>query len=404
MNSPYADLPAKAFWRQAVAERLPEDPGEVFSPRFEVTRQTRIMTAGSCFAQHVGRTLREAGFDVIDAEPAPKHMPPDLAARYGFNMFTGRYGNIYTVRQMMQLFDEVFGEGEPADPVWEREGRYFDAQRPNVEPDGHESPEEVMRLRKAHLAALRHAFSEVDLFVFTFGLTEAWTHRESGTVYPTAPGTLAGSYDPEQHVFRNYTFTEILTDFLTLRENLRAIRPDIRFLITTSPVPLTATASGQHVEVASVYSKSILRGVCGELYQRFEDVEYFPSFEIITSQRAGGRYYETNLRSVSSVGVRTAMSVFMNAHGVKMARPETKIVENAKEGAAMRSSLDQFSIPELRQAIRRKKAERSEKSRLSLPEAADATAAHDEDFTDKLELEDDDVVCEDALLEAFSKS
>lgn len=322
-RSPYSKLPRRAYWRGAVAGRDQFDPGDLFQPRFPVTRDMRVVTAGSCFAQHVGRTLREAGFNVLDAEPLPR-VSDAMAHRFGYRLYSARYGNVYTARQLAQLFDEAEGRFTPADPVWRRGDRFHDAQRPNVEPDGLESAELVLDHRRAHLASVSEVFRAADLFVFTFGLTEAFIHRETGTVYPTAPGTIAGEYDPEVHVFKNYDAFEVLADFEQFRESLRAVNPRVRFLVTVSPVPLAATASRGHVEVATTYSKSVLRAVCGMLTAKYDDIDYFPSYEIITSQNARGAYYEDDRRSVSDQGVRTAMGLFMRAHGVGTAGARQK--------------------------------------------------------------------------------
>lgn len=314
--SPYTGLAPRAYWRTGVAERAPLDPGDLFTPRFPVTREMRIATAGSCFAQHVGRALRTAGFGVIDTEPLPAAVSDAVAHRFGYRLFSARYANIYTTRQLAQLLAEANGEVSPALPVWRRGDRFFDAQRPAIEPDGLESEALVLRHREKHLARVRLAFESADLVVFTFGLTEAWIHRETGTVYPTAPGTVAGTFDPEVFAFHNYDAFEVLADFEAVRTRLKARNPDLRFLVTVSPVPLTATASGDHVEVATCYSKSVLRAVCGMLVQRHDDIDYFPSFELITSQGARGAYYETNQRNVSEMGVAAAMGLFKRAHGI----------------------------------------------------------------------------------------
>lgn len=316
MTSPYDTLPDSAFWRSAVGERSPLDPGELYTPRFSVRRQHAIVTAGSCFAQHIGRRLRAAGCKVVDAEPAPSGVPEEVQNRYGFGLYSARYGNIYTARQLLQLLDEATGEVTPALPVWQKKGRFYDAQRPSVEPEGLESVALVRQHRAEHLEAVRRAFTSADIFVFTFGLTEGWIHKASGTVFPTAPGTLAGEYDPELFQFKNFSFSEILADFKTFRRRMMALKPGgMRFVVTVSPVPLTATASGQHVEVATAYSKAVLRAVCGELAQTFPNVDYFPSYEIITSINTRGVYFEPNKRSVSKEGVSAAMSMFLRAHG-----------------------------------------------------------------------------------------
>ena len=155
---------------------------------------------------------------------------------------------------------------------------------------------------------------QTDVFIFTFGLTEAWTDRESGTVYPTAPGTIAGHYDPGRFTFRNFTFPDIYNDFVEVRSILKQLRPDIRFVVTVSPVPLTATASGRHVLTATVHSKSILRAVAGQLEQEFDDVDYFPSYEIITNPAVRSGFFCDNLRNIDQAGVTAAMHTFMSGH------------------------------------------------------------------------------------------
>ena len=125
--------------------------------------------------------------------------------------------------------------------------------------------------------------AQTGLVVFTLGLTETWAHTGSGTVYPTAPGTIAGQIDPDVHSFVNFRAAEIRRDFEAVREVFRAANPDVKFLLTVSPVPLTATASGGHVLPATIYSKSILRTVAGELSEDFDDVDYFPSYLYIVA-------------------------------------------------------------------------------------------------------------------------
>ena len=123
MPTPYDDLPPQAFWRNGVAGG---DLTGLFAPKFPITRDTAVATAGSCFAQHVGRALRSAGLTVLDAEPAPPGLDPDTARSFGFGLYSGRYGNIYTTRQLIQLFDEAFGRRSPEDLVWQREGRFYE--------------------------------------------------------------------------------------------------------------------------------------------------------------------------------------------------------------------------------------------------------------------------------------
>src|SRR5690606_21748827 len=123
---------------------------------------------------------------------------------------------------------------------------------------------------------------------FTLGLTEAWENAETGVVYPTCPGVIAGTFSETKYRFVNYDFPQVLADMQEARALLKEINPEMKMLLTVSPVPLTATASGNHVLVATTYSKSVLRAVCGSMVETFDDVDYFPSYELIASPSARG--------------------------------------------------------------------------------------------------------------------
>lgn len=288
----------------------------------------------------------------MDGEPLHNEFPSELAVKYGYRLFSARYGNVYTARQFLQLLEEADGSRIPSDRVWKMGDRFVDAQRPSIEPDGLPDEETVLTHRTAHLRVVKNLFTNVSTVVFTFGLTEAWQCKESGTVFPTAPGTIAGTFDPKKYEFVNFNMISVFKDFQAIRRKIMEWAPSVKFLVTVSPVPLTATASGQHVEVATSYSKSVLRAACGLAFERFKNVDYFPSYEIMTSQNARGAYYEPNMRSVSAQGVETAMNLFMSAHGI------------------------------------------AQKSVAPIPKAA----------SDGVEVDDDELLaCEESLLEAFAK-
>ncbi|QNM83464.1 GSCFA domain-containing protein [Sphingomonas sabuli] len=350
MQSPYSDLSPRQFWRSGVAEADGLVAPELYRKKFEIAQDMPVMTAGSCFAQHIGRNMRKNGYKVLDVERPPPGMLPDDAAKFGFGIYSGRYGNIYTSSQLLQLLREAFGLIEPHDPVWERDGRFFDAQRPSVEPNGLETREAVIAHRQSHLSAIRTLLKKARLLVFTLGLTETWRHKESGTVYPTAPGTIAGSFDPSTYEFVNLDYVQVLDDMEAVRALVLERFPGMKFLLTVSPVPLTATATDKHVMAATVYSKSVLRAVAGKLSDTYDDVDYFPSYEIITSSLSGGNFFEKNLRSVRAVGVNSVMETFFAEHG--------------------------GGDPPAAAAAKRRRVEDAD--------------------------EDDDVVCEEALLEAFA--
>lgn len=314
-RSPYSGLPQRAFWRGGVAGAAPV-PSDIYRPKFPVTRDTRVFTAGSCFAQHVGAAMKDVGINVIEAEPARRGLPPETARRFGYGVYSARFGNIYTVRQFRQLVDEV-GGATPALPIWEKDGRFWDAQRPGIEPDGLASPALVAEMRAAHLVAVAEALTQANVIVFTLGLTEAWEHRETGTVYPTAPGTIAGTYDPDTFRFVNYGVADILDDFAALDDALAHLNPNLKWVLTVSPVPLAATASDDHVLSATTRSKATLRVACDILSANSDRIDYFPSYDLVTSPAHPQGAFADDLRSVRPEIVAQIMQGFLRSHGLE---------------------------------------------------------------------------------------
>ncbi|MDO5617804.1 GSCFA domain-containing protein [Kocuria sp.] len=286
----------------------------MYRKKFPITPQSTVVTAGSCFAQHISRYLRHAGYNVLDAEPGPQNLPIDLLQEHGYGIYSARYGNIYFVRQLLQLALESMDRWEPADAVWPMGERWIDALRPSVEPAGLLAAEHVRRQRVDHLAAVRRLLEEADVFVFTMGLTEGWEHIASGTVYPTAPGTIGGSFNPEIHRFHNFTVSEIVDDFRQFRDLVQQINPDIKFLLTVSPVPLAATATDHNVLTATTLSKAVLRAAAGELEAAFDDVDYFPSYEIVTCHAPGNQPFDETGRNVRPETVAKVMAYFLAEH------------------------------------------------------------------------------------------
>ncbi len=321
---PYSSQPKSAFWRACR-----QDDGflanDLFKPQHQLSPGDKIATAGSCFAQNIGAYIKQSDLEFVDTEPAPYGLPPETAKTFGYGLFSARYGNVYTSRQLRQLLtDCVTGDVHDA-AVWMKDGRYFDALRPNVEPEGHATAAELKAHRRDHLFQVREIFEQADMFVFTLGLTEVWQDKESGIVFPSAPGVIAGAYDPARHAFVNLSFGEVVEDMNFVLELLREFSPQIRVLLTVSPVPLTATATEEHVLAATTYSKSLLRTVAGEVARTHDNVEYFPSYEMITGAPFAGTSYESNLRSVRRDAVDRVMSVFFGAYdGIRkpdMAQP-----------------------------------------------------------------------------------
>jgi hypothetical protein len=313
--NPYGSLETRAFWSPAVGKRNMFDIDELWRPKFCIRKSTKAVTFGSCFAQHFGHALEKNKFAWTSVEKPPRGMTAEDAKRFNYNVFSARTGNIYTTSLLLQWTRWATGDSAPPeDAVWEKAGRFYDPFRPNIEPDGFASAQEMRDSRQTCIRAFRDAIETADMFVFTLGLTESWWEKgDNGYLayeYAMCPGTLAGTFDADRHIFVNQDYEVVRDNLLLAIRLMRSVKPALKFLLTVSPVPLTATNSGNHVLVATMQSKSILRAVASAVVEVRKGIDYFPSYEIINAAPFRGTFFEANMRSVNPHGVDHVMSTF----------------------------------------------------------------------------------------------
>lgn len=347
MIHPYSDLPAKAFWKTAVADREMLDISSVWAPKSSITEETRIATFGSCFAQHFGRELRSKKYHWLNGEKAPQHFAEEEKQLFNYERFSARTGNIYTTSLLRQWVSWAAGESVPPDEVWQDGDRFFDPFRPNIEPSGFESRDEVVRSRAVTINALQSVIKKANVFVFTLGLTESWLNEVDGFEYPLCPGTVAGTFDEAAHTFLAQDYEYSLRHLHEALATMRRINHKLNVLLTVSPVPLTATKTGQHVLVSTSASKAILRAVAETVSNRFEFVDYFPSYELINSPVFKGAFFEENLRSVTRNGVDFVMKTFFESLQSENSESRSETRGSAKiEAKTLKAGNDEIACDE----------------------------------------------------------
>jgi hypothetical protein len=324
VQSPYKRLADHQFWRRAVERVEPSEVDPVVSGQFKISKSDKVATAGSCFAQHISRTLADVGFNYYVAEHAPPGVSPEEALARNYNVFSARFGNVYTAAQLLQLFERAFEAVDYGESVWRRaDGRIVDPFRPAIEPDGFLSQAEMHASRTEHLACVKRMFASLDVFVFTMGLTEGWRTKGRGAIVPLAPGVVASPDSDEDYEFVNFGVADTITQMATFVEKLRKVNRAAKIVLTVSPVPLVATYEKRHVLASTTYSKSVLRAAASEVASCFDDVAYFPSYEVITGAFNRGQYFEADLRSVTKEGVDHVMRLFLKHYATVDAKQQS---------------------------------------------------------------------------------
>ncbi len=393
---PYVGLPDRQFWKKDPGIKAPIRFDPVSPPPFQLTRRDKIITAGSCFAQHIARVLSEAKFTHLIAEKPHAMVPPDVAKAHNYGMFSARYGNVYTARQLRQLFQRAYGNFEPKAEGWKMPdgSGVVDPFRPQIQPGGFRSQEELNQDRKQHLAAVRYALENANVLVFTLGLTECWADVEDGAVYPVAPGVAGGSYDPKTTEFKNFDEVETYRDLQAALAFARKKNPKLKIILTVSPVPLNATFEDRHVAVSTTWSKAVLRIAAEKATKKFQNCVYFPSYEIITSPQTRSRYYDEDRREVLEEGVSHVMELFFK-HFTNATPQQRGASEDERPGR--RAALQRAAAAQKKRAQGASAKQRAKAAELRKARQAKNQPAQDA-HTDKMEALNK-VLCDEELLD-----
>lgn len=345
-ENPYKSVGSNGYWRSGVADVGVFGLSNLWKAPWALPENAGFITFGSCFAQHMSRALTYRKMNWINAEPAPGGSSWQIKNSFNYDIFSARTGNIYTAAQLLTWARLANGEMPVEDcELWRDSGkRVYDMLRPQIEPDGFSSSEEARASLKSTAAAVRRAIETADVLVFTLGLTEGWQHRHTGMVYAICPGTSAGAFDPDLHAFHNYTYPEIIADLETAFAIFWKLNPALKIILTVSPVPLIATASGAHILTATTYSKSVLRAVAGDLSARHEAIDYFPSYELIAAPPTRAMFFAPDMRGIAAEGVQLVMKHFFN--GLDLSGPPRTKSPTPDDGE-VRNQTDDLACEEI---------------------------------------------------------
>jgi hypothetical protein len=309
-RTPYDDVPPIQRWSSLskdIARGVVDAQGGV---RFTIEPQARIASAGIGFAAPLAQELRTCGTQYFVTEQPPKWLGPEREIALGYRPFSARFGSIYTVEQLRQLFARAFGTFVPVQEFWERDGRYIDPFRPRTTPDGYGSVEELIADRERHLSAVRRMFSDADVFLFTLGRTESWRDRADGAVYPYGPGIAGGSLDSGRYEFHNSRLSEVVDSLHVFIMALREVNPNVRLILSLSPVPLGATMEPVHIVRATTYSKSVLRVAAQEICDAYSFVDYFAAYEMVSQSFFGCDPFTEDRRHLRAGIIESIVKVF----------------------------------------------------------------------------------------------
>jgi len=246
-------------------------------PRFILKENEKIFTIGSCFAREIERVLIENKFDI----PVKRFEVPEDE----FQWPAADLLNEYNAGTIFQRIESVFGKFEYTDDIG-----IDDTKNGCVDLflHIHNKPIRKERLvqRRKEIDELYKELLASSTIIITLGLTECWYDSIGKCYLNKAPSKILIANHPGRYEFHRMDVDDVLK---RMSKSIELINKHSKknILITVSPVPLEATFTTNNAIMANSYSKSVLRIVAEKLTEKFDNVDYFPSYEIALSGGLG---------------------------------------------------------------------------------------------------------------------
>ena len=258
-------------------------------PRFVISRDEKIFTIGSCFVREIESRLINEGFEV----PITKFSLPQ--GEYAFappNLL-----NEYNLGTMYQRIESIYGKFKYSENAGIEEtcdGFYDLFLHINQKPVAYKR----ILQRRSDILNIYELIKNCGTILITLGLTEAWHDNNFVCYLNRAPSKTLISKNPDRFSLHRMGVSDV---FIKLSKMIDLINGHSKkkILLTVSPIPLEATFTGENALMANSYSKSTLRVAAQMVMEKFENVDYYPSYEMAMSGGIGV-FKEDNIHLLES--------------------------------------------------------------------------------------------------------
>ncbi|MBV8370893.1 MAG: GSCFA domain-containing protein [Candidatus Eremiobacteraeota bacterium] len=285
-------------------------------PKFPVRHDDAFFCIGSCFARVIERQLRYRNLNVLSMRYHGELTEAQLGPN-GANKFT-------TASMLNELKWSLAGEPFPDEALVPDGDGYRDLQL--AEAVFAVSPARA-RERRAELLEYFGRLKDADVVVITLGLVEVWYDHLAQLYLNVTPPLETARRFPGRFSVHTSDYAENrarlaeIVDLLTTHG-----RPGARIVVTVSPVPLQRTFGDVDVLSANVYAKSTLRAVAGDLARERANVQYFPSYELVTVTDRN-RAFAPDQAHVTEEASEEIVRAFAKTFGLAEERPHPEFRE-----------------------------------------------------------------------------
>lgn len=243
---------------------------EIPLSKTKISFEDRIMTLGSCFAENIGKKMKEAYFET-DTNPF------------------GILFNPVSISNSLELLLQT--KTYTQDDIFEYNSMWQSFSHSSLFTDS--TSEGCLSKLNSRLSTARVFLSQTNVILITFGTAWVFEDKKSGRVVSNCHKLPADVFTRRQ-----LTVEEIVADYTLLINKLQSVFPTLNIIFSVSPV--RHWKDGAH---DNTISKSTLLLAINELQQQLEKVHYFPAYEIQMDELRDYRFYAADMLHPSDVAV-----------------------------------------------------------------------------------------------------
>jgi tetratricopeptide (TPR) repeat protein len=205
-----------------------------------ISKSSRFFTMGSCFARNISASLNKSGCNSTHME----------ISEYINTTFSNK------------AFVDWLSTGKVDGAIGDRIQELL--------PPGWNAENTLEKIRNT------------DVFILTLGVAPAFFDKATGAFVLPRPTGLNSRVLAEKYEYRTTSVQENVDNVLYLINFIRGLSPNIKLVITVSPVPLIASFEFESCVIADCLSKSTMRLVAHQVVHQsgLKDIIYWPSFEV----------------------------------------------------------------------------------------------------------------------------
>ncbi len=282
------------------------------NPKFTLGKSDKIFTVGSCFAREIEFKLAPFGVPLLlfNKGVERKHFASWTEAddAVGANrLYTGVFNKYTTASIEHDIRRTILNERYENEGLIEIDtDKWFDPHASGLKL----LPLDIALENRAKISAAMNLIREADVVVLTLGQTESWIDCQSGIAMNAHPGPPALRKFRDRFAFIVHTYRDSIEQLERTIQFIRtACNPDMKIVVTVSPVPFNATFREQDIVVAHQATKAMLRSVAEELFRSHDFLDYFPSYEMVINTPRELAWNDDQLH-VSGEMVKHIMGVF----------------------------------------------------------------------------------------------